>query len=156
MAIWVADSLIYPDNPSTIEPNEEMPPEIRADFKEAAIIVDKSPRGAAALLRLCIQKLMVHLDLKGKKIDDDIGELVKRGLDGRVQMALDVVRVIGNQAVHPGTIDLRDDKATALELFVLVNLIVEAMIATPKHIEKMYSTLPPGALEAIQKRDKKD
>jgi hypothetical protein len=27
------------------------------------------------------------------------------------------------------------------------------MIATPKHIEEMYGSLPPGALKAIEKRD---
>jgi hypothetical protein len=69
-AVWIADNLIYPNDPIAIEPNDEMPPEIRLDFKEAADIVDRSPRGAAALLRLCVQKLMVHLDLPGKKIDD--------------------------------------------------------------------------------------
>ena len=78
---------------------------------------------------------------------------MKRGLDARIQKALDVVRVIGNNAVHPGQVDLRDDKVTATELFKLVNLIVEAMIATPKHIEAMYGALPEGALKAIEKRD---
>lgn len=153
LAIWVADNLIHPRQSSSIQPNDEMPDQIRPDFLEAAAIVDLSPRGAAALLRLCIQKLMVHLGEKGKKIDDDIGALVKRGLDGRIQKALDIVRVIGNNAVHPGQIDLRDDKATATELFRLVNLIVEAMIATPKHIEAMYGALPENARKAIEKRD---
>jgi hypothetical protein len=51
--------------------------------------------------------------------------------------------------------DLRDDKATAVKLFDLVDLIVEAMIAAPKHIEKMYGQLPQGALRAIEKRDGK-
>ena len=155
-ALWVADDLIYPATTSIILPDEEMPANILADFNEAAEIVDKSPRGAAALLRLSIQKLMPHLGLKGKNLDDDIGALVKRGLDGRIQKALDVVRVVGNNAVHPGQIDLEDDKATAIKLFGLVNLIVEAMIATPKHVEKMYGELPKAALEAIKKRDKNE
>jgi len=153
-SVWIADNLIYPNNPTTVELNEEMPPEIRLDFKEAADIVDRSPRGAAALLRLCIQKLMVQLGLPGKRIEDDIAELVKRGLDTRIQRALDIVRVIGNKAVHPGTVDLRDDKATATELFTLVDLIVETMIAQPKHIERVYDALPQGARDAIEKRDK--
>jgi hypothetical protein len=59
----------------------------------------------------------------------------KNGLDGRIQKALDVVRVIGNKAVHPGQIDLRDDKATASKFFALVNLIVEATITSPKHVQ---------------------
>jgi hypothetical protein len=110
-SVWVADNLIYPEKPTAIEPNEEMPPEVRADFNEAAAIVDTSPRGAAALLRLVIQKLMKDLNLKGKDLDADIGDLVKRGLDDRIKKALDVIRVIGNNAVHPGQMDLRDDKA---------------------------------------------
>lgn len=35
----------------------------------------------------------------------------------------------------------------------LVNLTVEAMIATPKHIEAMYGARPEGARKAIEKRD---
>jgi hypothetical protein len=152
-SLWVADDLVYPDTAFVIDPNEDMPPEITLDFIEAASIFDKSPRGAAALLRLCLQKLTAHLGLKGKSLDDDIGALVKKGLDVRIQKALDVVRVIGNQAVHPGQIDLRDDRATASKLFSLVNVIVEATISTPKHIDAMFETLPDGALKAIEKRD---
>lgn len=152
-SLWIADDLLYPTNPSEVLPNEDMPEDVKLEFLEAAKIVDKSPRGAVALLRLCVQRLMPHLGLQGKKIDDDIGELVKRGLDGRIQKALDVVRVVGNNAVHPGQIDLRDDKTTASKLFGLVNIIVEAMISTPKHIDAMYGTLPEGALAAIEKRD---
>jgi hypothetical protein len=113
-------------------------------------------RGAAALLRLAIQKLCKHLGEKGKNIDNDIGALVEKGLDGRIQKALDIVRVIGNNAVHPGQIDLRDDRATAEELFDLVNLIAETMINQPKHIEELYDRLPQGAREAIEKRDRKE
>jgi hypothetical protein len=38
-----------------------------------------------------------------------------------VQQSLDIVRVIGNDAVHPGQIDLTDDIETATKLFVLIN-----------------------------------
>ena len=96
---------------------------------------------------------MVELKLPGKNLNDDIAALVKKGLDERLQKALDVVRVVGNNAVHPGEIDLKDDKAIAVELFRLVNLIVETMIAVPKRIDEMYGDLPPGALAAIDKRD---
>jgi len=72
-----------------------------------------------------------------------------------VQQALDIVRVTGNNAVHPGTIDLKDDRSIAITLFELVNMIVERMIAAPDKIKKMFGGLPPNALEGIQKRDKK-
>jgi hypothetical protein len=74
-------------------------------------------------------------------------------LDPRVQQALDVVRVVGNNAVHPGELDLKDDRETADRLFDLVNLIVDVMISRPAQIDQMYATLPPGAIEAIKRRD---
>jgi hypothetical protein len=95
-------------------PHEDMPADVRSDFAEAAAIVDISPRGAAALLRLAVERLMPHLEAKAKNINDGIGQLVARGLDPKIQKALDVLRVIGNEAVHPGQIDLKDDKTTAL------------------------------------------
>ena len=88
---------------------------------ESRTILDLSPRGAAALLRLCIQKLCKQLGQPGKNINDDIAALVKAGLDPKIQKALDIVRVIGNECVHPGTMDLRDDREIAAKLFVLVN-----------------------------------
>lgn len=117
------------------------------------MILDLSPRGAAALLRLGIQKLCQHLGETGENLYHDIAALVKKGLDVRVQRALDVVRVIGNNAVHPGHIDLRDDRATAEKLFGLVNLIAERMISQPKHVQELYESLPEGARKAIEKRD---
>lgn len=70
-------------------------------------------------------------------------------------MALDVVRVIGNEAVHPGQVDLRDDRDTATRLFGLVNLIAEKMISEPKHVAAMYNALPQPKLKAIEDRDKR-
>ena len=46
---------------------------------------------------------------KGKDINTDIGNLVKKGLPIKVQESLDILRVIGNEAVHPGQLDLKDD-----------------------------------------------
>ncbi len=96
-----------------------------------------------------------HLTEKGKDLNEDIASLVKKGLEVDVQQALDVVRVIGNNAVHPGVIELKDDRATALKLFELVNIIVERRISTPKRIAALFEGLPPGAHEQIAKRDGK-
>lgn len=78
---------------------------------------------------------------------------MKKGLDERVQKSLDVVRVVGNNAVHPGQINLKDDRATAENLFILLNLVTEIMISQPKHVKSMYDSLPEAALKAIGKRD---
>ena len=154
ISLWRADELIYPANHISIAPDQGMPEDVKADFLEANEILDKSPRGAAALLRLGIQKLMIHLGEKGKNINDDIASLVRKGLDTRIQKALDVVRVVGNSAVHPGQIDLNDDKTIATKLFGLVNVIVESQITQAKHIEEMYDTVVPDTIKAqIEQRD---
>lgn len=152
-SIWLHDRLIWPALTDAPQPNPDIPAPIASDFREAAAILPASPRGAAALLRLCVQKLCAHLGEKGRNIDDDIASMVKKGLDVRVQKALDIVRVIGNEAVHPGQIDLNDNRGTAEELFRLVNLIADIMISQPKHIREMYESLPAGKLKAIERRD---
>lgn len=153
VAIWIYDRLVWPQRGDAPVPNGDLPDDVRRDYDEAGTILANSPRGAAALLRLSIQKLCGYLGEKGKNIDEDIASLVKKGLDPRVQQALDVVRVIGNNAVHPGQIDLTDDRATAEELFALVNLISDIMISQPKHVSEMYDRLPERARKAIEKRD---
>jgi hypothetical protein len=153
IAVWVFDELLFPQKEYSVPPNEDLPQEILNDYEEASSIIGKSPRGAAALLRLAIQKLCIHLGQPGNNINKDIASLVKQGLDTRVQKALDIVRVVGNNAVHPGQIDLRDNKDTAESLFGLVNIIAEKMISEPKHVESMFEGLPDGAKEQIEKRD---
>ena len=100
IAVWVHDRLLFPVTKFGVLPNPDLPEEILHDFEEAREIVNSFPRGAAALLRLCVQKLCIHLGEKGKSIDEDIVSLVKKGLNPLVKRSLDIVRVIGNEAVH--------------------------------------------------------
>ncbi|MGE3248146.1 MAG: DUF4145 domain-containing protein [Beijerinckiaceae bacterium] len=153
IAVWIFNRLIYPSFGEAPPANEDMPSEIRCDYDEASLILNFSPRGAAALIRLCIQKLCKHLGQTGNNLNVDIGNLVKMGLDTRVQKALDSVRVIGNNAVHPGQIDLRDNREIAESLFRLLNLIIERTISEPKHIDDVYESLPQSARDAIARRD---
>jgi uncharacterized protein DUF4145 len=142
IAVWVDDRIVFPMTKVGVLANPDLPEDIIAIFEEARSIANQSPKGAAALLRLCIQKLCIHLGEKGRKIDDDIGSLMKKGLNPLVQQALDIVRVIGNEAVHPGSIDLNDDRDTALQLFDLVNTITDQMITHPKAVKELYNKLP--------------
>lgn len=152
---WFDGHIVVPDVSTAPAANEDLADDIKIDYKEAASIVSKSPRGAAALLRLCIQKLCMQLGEKGKSIDNDIAALVQKGLDVQVQQALDTVRVIGNEAVHPGEMDLRDDPELAGHLFELVNLIADQMITQPKKRAAIYAKLPARKLDAIERRDAK-
>jgi hypothetical protein len=119
-SLWLEGDMVYPNTSIAPYPNPDLPQEVKLDFEEARNILAKSPRGAAALLRLAVQKFCKCLGEKGDNINQDIGELVKKGLPVGIQQALDAVRVVGNNAVHPGQIDITDDPETAARLFELV------------------------------------
>lgn len=153
-SLWVEDKMIYPDNGNSPFPNPEMPESVKKLYSEASAIHMKSPRGAAALLRLGIQVLCKELGESGKNINDDIASLVKKGLPEIVQQSLDIVRVTGNDAVHPGQIDTDNPEAVG-QLFDLTNIIVEYMIALPQKVSGIYKGLPADKVNAISNRDKK-
>ncbi len=152
-SVWLDGRMLSPHGGAAPLPNPDLSQDITTDYDEARSIVSQSPRGAAALLRLAIQKLSIELGGKGKDLNADIGELVQRGLPTKIQQSLDIVRVIGNNAVHPGQIDLKDDEETASELFGLVNIIAQVMISQPKDVERLYGNLPEAQRKAIEKRD---
>lgn len=145
--------MVYPLTGNVEQPNDDLPQDVLQDYNEAKNIVNISPRGAAALLRLSLQKLCIHLGEKGKNINDDIANLVKKGLPAQLQQALDSVRVIGNHAVHPGQLDLKDKPETALALFSFVNIICDYFITQPKKIAEVFGNLPDKDKENIAKRD---
>lgn len=149
----VPGKLLAPASYGTPAPAEYMPDEVRTDYVEASAIFTMSPRGAAALLRLAVQKLMVHLGMKGDNINNDIKTLVASGLPVTVQQALDYCRVVGNNAVHPGEINLDDTPEMAWTMFEMINVIVQLKIAAPKQLEELYGKLPEAARAAISKRD---
>lgn len=153
-SVWVHDKLLFPESRQGPPPNPDMSDSVRMDYEEASKILNLSPRGAAALLRLAIQKLCKELGEKGDNVNDDIASLVKKGLAPLIQKALDSVRVIGNDAVHPGTLDLKDDPDTAAKLFRLVNIIVEQMISNPKHVDELFDKIPANKKKGIEERDK--
>ena len=156
ISIWKFNSILYPPFRFDIEPNNDMREDIRADFDEARAVLDLSPRASAALLRLCVQKLCNQLEVPGDTINDHIKELVKKGLDPRIQKTLDIVRVIGNEAVHPGQLDMKDDRFTASKLFALVNRIAFDLITHPKEVAALYDDkLPESKKEGIAQRDAK-
>jgi hypothetical protein len=95
----------------------------------------------------------MQLGEKGENPNTDIGNLVRKGLPVQIQQALDIVRVIGNNAVHPGQIDLKDDQRTAFILFQLINRIADDRLTQPKLTQALYDSLPQTARDAIEKRD---
>lgn len=152
--LWINHDMVYPDKSNIQMASKDMPENVKEIYDEAVSVFGKSPRASAALLRLGVQLLCKELGGTGENINDDIAFLVKNGLSIRIQRALDSIRVIGNNAVHPGNIDFNDSTDIALSLFRVLNFIVEEMITKPKEIDLIYESLPPNAIKAIEKRDK--
>lgn len=150
---FVEGVMLLPEGSVAPLPHPDMPQEVVIDYSEARAIVNRSPRGASALLRLALQKLCIALGQTSGNINNDIGALVKSGLPVEIQQALDVVRVVGNNAVHPGELSEQDIGDVAVTLFELVNAIVEDRISRPKKLAALFERLPEGAREAITKRD---
>jgi hypothetical protein len=116
LSVWVRDRLVFPVKVA------ERPDLVAADFEEAATILNKSPRGAAALIHLCVQTL-IPLEESGKYLDDEIGALISKGLKVEIQEAMGALRVLAYNGA--GDIDLKEDKATATRIFALLKMIVE-------------------------------
>ncbi|MFY2839348.1 DUF4145 domain-containing protein [Achromobacter xylosoxidans] len=158
LAIWRetgidSGKMLFPADISAPAPHEDMPSTCVEDYNEAREIAGNSPRGAAALLRLVVQKLCIELGQPGKNINDDIKQLVKAGLPVDAQQALDVLRVTGNNAVHPGEMDIDGDPSLVAASFNLINFIVDQQIAQKKRVANLFAKLPAGAKDAIAKRD---
>lgn len=155
-ALWFGSRMQFPNATKAPPPSPDMPDEVKADYEEAGRILSLSPRGAAALLRLAVEKLCIHLGYKAGNINAKIGKMVEDGLPQEVEQALDVVRVVGNNAVHPGHLDMKDDVATATQLFGIVNFIVRDRLTRPKELANLFATkVPDTAKEQIEKRRKK-
>lgn len=146
--------MVFPQYTINVQPQEDMPDDVKKDFNEAKSIFHQSPKAAAALLRLSLQKLCIHLDEKGKNINDDLKELVKKGkLSTDIVQAADTIRITGNNAVHPGEMDDNDIDYIASKMFGLINLIVRKTISEPKEVKELFELTPEKAREAIVKRD---
>lgn len=154
ISVWVQDEIVYPRQTGVPKPNQDMDQEIQDLYIEASAIVADSPRGATALLRLSLQLLLKQLGKSGNHINDDIKALVAEGLSPKIQQALDLLRVVGNNAVHPGQIDLNDGRDIAFKLFGILNFIAGEMITKPREIERFYSDfIPEETKKHISKRD---
>ena len=150
---WAAEKIIYPLTGIFPAANEDLPDSVKEIYSEAANIANQSSRAACALLRYAIELLLKHLGETGS-IDDGIKNLVKKGLDVRVQQSLDIVRVTGNNAVHSGKIGF-DDITDVHTLFQMINIIANVLITQPKQIQEAYDNLPDNSRKAIEKRDSK-
>ena len=152
ISIWEDDKMVIPSTGNAPMPNPDMTEEVKRDYNEARDIVSRSPRSSCVLLRLCIEKICDE-----KKIEGDLNKKIKKlseqGLNKNIIKALDSVRVIGGEAVHPLQMDLKEDIKTATTLFKIVNYISYWAHTEEKEINSIFDSIPDEKKDAIKKRD---
>lgn len=136
--IWHNGKIIFPFSGASVQPNPDMPKDVQSLFLEARGILFLSPKSSAALLRLALSKLLIHLGGKGEHVEEDIDRLVENGLPPRLVQALHTLRVYGKSAVLPGVLDMEDNVETSHKLLAFINIICDNQITQPKLIE-LYS-----------------
>ncbi len=125
-------------------------------YEEARAVAGVSPRAAAALLRVALERLTAHLGYGEKKLNDAIGALVAEGrLAPDLQQAMDALRITGNDASHPGEVRLDDEAGGLAALFEIVNVLVERLVSIPTRISKIYGALPEDKRAQVERRDKR-
>lgn len=147
MSVWRDGEMVYPESCPVGEPNEDMPARVREIYLEAANVFGKSPRASSALLRLALQHLLGEIleDRSTGGVFTDIDAISSDPATPRpIVKALDIVRICGNESVHPGTINLNDDPDTAALLFVLLNMVTEHFFSQPKRLNEAYGKIPEG------------
>ncbi len=155
-SVWQGKEMIYPLKSSMPLPNEDMPEGAKEIYEEARQVEPSSSRAAAALLRVCLEKITEHLGETTGNLYTRIKNLKKQGLDDRVINSLNAVRIIANEGgAHAGQIDLdgEDNKDIVFRLFKLVNYIVSRMISDPNEADSIFDALPENKKEGIKKRD---
>lgn len=74
--------------------------DVKTLYEEAREASNISLKSSAVLLRLAIEKLLLQSGAKKAGLDSMIGESVGKGFPQKVEMTLEGVRFIGNQALE--------------------------------------------------------
>ena len=150
--------MIYPLILTNPPSHKDMPEKVKEIYNEARNIAHYSPRATAALLRLALEELCIHLGETKGNLYTKIGNLKKKGLPESVIKGLDIVRITGNDGAHSGVIDLnnKDNEKIVDKLFNIVNFIIEKTITEHETIKKMFDKMPETKKEGIKNRDNKN
>ena len=156
-SIWKDKKMVFPKTLTAPLPYQDMPNPVKEVYEEARLISNDSPRAAAALLRVALEKLTEELGEKEGNLNTRIKNLKKKGLSQQIIDSSDVIRVNANEGgAHSGAIDLtgKDGMEIVNKLFWLLNIIVDRTITETKEIESMRKNLPPEKKKGIENRDK--
>ena len=146
--IPAAEIKIFPDY---------IPPPIIADYKEACLIRDLSPKASATLARRCLQGMIRNFwGIKKDRLIDEI-EAIKNKVDPTTWKAIDAVRQIGNIGAHMEKdidliIDVEPDEAKFL-IGLIETLINDWYIITHKRQENMAEIIAAAKIKQKNKNN---
>ena len=139
------EKLIFPVKKLGEPPSEDMPKDVKEIYEEARGVVAESPRAAAALLRVALERLCTRLGENEGTLYQRIVNLKSKGLSESAIKNLHTVRITANEGgSHAGQIDLtnKDGPDIVNKLFFIINRIIEKTITDPREEEKMFKSLP--------------
>jgi hypothetical protein len=131
-SLWVSGLLVFPTN---IDKTPEL---VEEDAEEATAILNKFPRGATALMRVCIQKLVPLLEENGRELNQRISSLVRKGLEMEMQQAKEVLQVLRSDPVQLSQLESQADKETILRFLDSLKVVLERRMSQT-HDEKQLS-----------------
>lgn len=140
-ALWVAQNLVYPD-PIAEPPIPGLPDKVHSLYLEAASISCKSPRASAGLFRLCLEKLLDELGIKQGNLHHRLKMLQELDINHRALQAADLIRCLGNKAMHGGEIDFDESPDAPVLLAQLINYVALNFLTLPAQIEKLHKAIP--------------
>ena len=135
-----------------------IPLQIRNDYEEACVIIDKSPKAAATLLRRCLQG-MIHdfWGIHGKNLNAEITQL-KDKISATQWQAIDGLRSIGNIGAHmEHDVNLIVDieAKEAIKLQKLIELLIEKWYIARHDEEALFAEIAQTAEEKQEARKSK-
>jgi Domain of unknown function (DUF4145) len=98
----------YPQGSNRGPVAADVPPEIAADYNEAAIVLPFSPKASAALSRRCLQAILRQAGYTQRDLAVQIEAVLnetdaRKALPTGVHTTLDAIRNFGNFSAHPIT-----------------------------------------------------
>lgn len=156
-SIYYQGKMIYPIDSNVSNPNEDMPDNVKSVYYEAKIVLNISPKSACTLLRLALEMLLNELDMDGRTLNDKINNYCNDfDSNNRLIKAFHLVRIVGNEAVHPGTIDIDDNEDVARAMFEILNEIVDETITKKNKMDAIFEYLPEEKINSIKFNSSED
>lgn len=150
-SIYYHGKMIYPIDSNVPNLNEDMPDNVKSVYYEAKTVLNISPKSACALLRLALEMLLDELEIAGRSLNDKINKYCNDfDSNNRLIKAFHLVRLVGNEAVHPGVIDIDDNEDIARAMFEIINEIVDETITKKNKMDAIFEYLPEEKTNPIK------